>query len=312
MSGSKEQAATETIDPLEVKLITEALASPFDRTEIKFKPQAVKGNRALPVAYVDVRVVQDRLDEVLGVENWQDEYQMLPEGSVVCRLRLKIGGRWITKMDVGSPSEQPDSGDRIKAAFSDALKRAAVKFGVGRYLYRLKLDWVNYDPTRRVMSDPRLPDFALPLTLRPQPTMSNPPKPASVQPSKPAPAEKPLPVLAPPSLSPGLSPQAQPQPTTPQTGQTQQPSEPPKKAPSLPKNGAELRRRLQNYEAQLVNEALCTPGALLAHVAQAGVKAGYGPNMELWQIQAIELAVKETKKFVAQRKDVTVQQRSVA
>jgi hypothetical protein len=40
-------------------------------------------------------------------------------------------------MDVGGPSEQPDEGDRVKAAFSDALKRAAVKFGIGRYLYRL-------------------------------------------------------------------------------------------------------------------------------------------------------------------------------
>jgi hypothetical protein len=47
------------------------------------------------------------------------------------------------------PSEQPDGGDRLKAAFSDALKRAAVKYGVGRYLYRLPSQWVDYDPQRR-------------------------------------------------------------------------------------------------------------------------------------------------------------------
>jgi hypothetical protein len=40
----------------------------------------------------------------------------------------------LTKVDVGGPSEQPDGGDWLKAAFSDALKRAAVKFGVGRHL----------------------------------------------------------------------------------------------------------------------------------------------------------------------------------
>jgi hypothetical protein len=40
-------------------------------------------------------------------------------------------------------------GDRLKAAFSDALKRAAVKFGVGRYLYRLPSQWVDWDPQRR-------------------------------------------------------------------------------------------------------------------------------------------------------------------
>src|SRR5881275_1046881 len=58
-------------------------------------------------------------------------------GSMMCRLRLRLGDEWVTKVDVGGPSEQPDGGDRLKAAFSDALKRAAVKFGIGRYLYRL-------------------------------------------------------------------------------------------------------------------------------------------------------------------------------
>ena len=104
---------------------------------MKFKPQMVKNNRCLAMAYIDARLIQDRLDGVLGVENWQDQYDILTDGSVMCRLRVRLGGRWITKSDVGSPSEQPDSGDRLKAAFSDALKRAAVKFGIGRYLYRL-------------------------------------------------------------------------------------------------------------------------------------------------------------------------------
>src|SRR5213592_4127664 len=88
--------------------ITQALAMPFDISEVKFKPQAVKNNRAMALAYVDARAIQDRLDAVLGVEGWQDEYTTLEDGSVVCRLRLRLGDDWITKMDVGSPSEQPD------------------------------------------------------------------------------------------------------------------------------------------------------------------------------------------------------------
>lgn len=143
-----EPARTEP-GPVHVKAVTAALAAPFDPGEVKYKPQCVKGNRALAMAYVDARVVQDRLDEVLGVENWQDEYQVLPDGSVLCKLTLKLGDRWITKMDVGGPSEQPDGGDRLKAAVSDALKRAAVKFGVGRYLYRLPARWADYDPARK-------------------------------------------------------------------------------------------------------------------------------------------------------------------
>jgi hypothetical protein len=155
--------------PSEVKAITAALAMPFNLSEVKFKPQAVKNNRALALAYVDARVIQDRLDEVLGVEGWQDEYQLLPDGSVVCKLTLKLGDQWITKMDVGSPSEQPDSGDRLKAAFSDALKRAAVKFGIGRYLYRLPSQWADYDPVKKQFSrTPQLPAFALPARSQPE------------------------------------------------------------------------------------------------------------------------------------------------
>src|SRR5947209_15981477 len=133
----------------EVEAITNALAEPFDPAEVRFKPAAVSGNRALALGYVDARVVQNRLDEVLGVDGWQDDYECLADGSVVCRLRLRMGDEWITKVDVGGPSEQPDGGDRLKAAFSDALKRAAVKFGVGRYLYRLPTQWMDYDAQRR-------------------------------------------------------------------------------------------------------------------------------------------------------------------
>ncbi|QEL17165.1 Rad52/Rad22 family DNA repair protein [Limnoglobus roseus] len=146
-----------------VKAITEALSAPFDHKEVKFKPQVVKGNRAMALAYIDARMIEDRLDDVLGVAGWQDEYETLADGSVVCRLRLKIDGEWVTKMDVGSPSEQPDGGDRMKAAFSDALKRAAVKFGIGRYLYRLPVTWAEYDPMKKQFTQaPQLPAFALP------------------------------------------------------------------------------------------------------------------------------------------------------
>lgn len=154
---------TTPLTQTDVQAMTAALSAPFAPTEVKWKPQSVKGNRALALAYLDARAVQDRLDEVLGVEGWQDEYQQLPDGSVVCKLQLHLGDRWITKMDVGSPSEQPDGGDRLKAAFSDALKRAAVKFGIGRYLYRLQPQWVDYDPVKKQFSQtPQLPAFALP------------------------------------------------------------------------------------------------------------------------------------------------------
>src|SRR5437763_16004647 len=123
----------------------------------------------------------DPLGNVLGVANWQDRYQLLPDNSVMCRLRLRIGDRWITKSDVGGPSEQPDGGDRLKAAFSDALKRAAVKFGIGRYLYRLPQQGADHDPQKRQFSSPpRLPDWAVAKAAKaPRPAREPRPEPAA-------------------------------------------------------------------------------------------------------------------------------------
>jgi hypothetical protein len=142
--------------------ILNVLAAPFDPADIHFKPQAISGNRCLAVAYLDARAVMDRLDAVCGI-NWQDSYDVLPNGSVVCRLSIVVNGQPIVRADVGSPSEQPDDGDRMKAGFSDALKRAAVKFAIGRYLYRLPKTWVDYDPAKKaIKAPPQLPAWALP------------------------------------------------------------------------------------------------------------------------------------------------------
>ena len=262
-------------DPV-IRAVTDALTAPFALGEVKFKPQMVKNNRALAIAYVDVRLIQDRLDQVLGAENWQDEYESLPDGSVVCRLRLKLGGEWITKMDVGSPSEQPDGGDRLKAAFSDALKRAAVKFGVGRYLYRLPAQWVEYDPAKKQITQlPQLPAFAIPSTKVPPKSATPeaaPKSPPNPPPTAPAPAAE-TNAPAPPATK-----------------------EPPKTT-QIPANGLELHRRLREYDAKLASQKLCQPGALLAHVTQAGVKAGYSANMTDWTGPAIPFAVEVVREF---------------
>jgi hypothetical protein len=133
----------------EAKTLMAALAAVFAPSEVKFKPGVISGNRALALPYVDCRVIRDRLDDVLGIDGWQDQYTPLPDGGVVCELRCRIGGKWIIKTDVGGPSEQPDGGDRLKAAFSDALKRAAVKYGIGRYLYRPPSAWCDWDPAKK-------------------------------------------------------------------------------------------------------------------------------------------------------------------
>ncbi len=122
----------------------------------------------------------DRLDAVVGIDGWQDQYQMLPDGSVVCKLRVRIGD-WIEKTDIGGQSEQKDEHDKHKAAFSDALKRAAVKYAIGRYLYRVPKQWCDYEVNKKAfVTLPTLPPEALPETPRqamppaPKPTNGGP------------------------------------------------------------------------------------------------------------------------------------------
>lgn len=153
-------------------LVARALAAYFPPDEIRWLPKNVKNGRCLALPYLTARAVQDRLDSVLGADGWCDVYELLPDGKTVkCSLAVRFdpaSDKWVTKSDVGAPSEQPDEGDRMKSAFSDALKRAAVKFGVGRYLYGLGNQWCEYDQAKRmIVNPPPLPLAVIPLAYRP-------------------------------------------------------------------------------------------------------------------------------------------------
>ncbi len=129
--------------------VFEKLSRPFDASDVQIKVQAVSKDKkkGQVVAYVDARVVIDRLDEVVGPWNWKDEYEVLVseegESGRVVEVKCRLTVLGVTKEDVGE-------GDSMKAAFSDALKRAAVKFGVGRYLYRLPKLWADLDDYGRI------------------------------------------------------------------------------------------------------------------------------------------------------------------
>jgi len=108
-----------------------ALAAPFEPEEVKLRTQAGR-----QLHYVTARTVMNRLDEVLGPENWWDDFVPL-EHSVICRLTIRLpDGQILIKSDAGGYAGMADPGDDDKSGFADAFKRAAVKFGVARYLYR--------------------------------------------------------------------------------------------------------------------------------------------------------------------------------
>lgn len=135
-----------------------ALAAPFEPGEVKQRTQAGR-----TFHYVTARSVMNRLDAVLGPENWWDDYHP-GQHSVLCRLTICLpGGEVLTKCDAGGYAGMQDQGDDDKSGFSDAFKRAAVKFGVSRYLYldgvpdfvRGTIDNVPHPPARQAEQRPQ-------------------------------------------------------------------------------------------------------------------------------------------------------------
>lgn len=135
------------------------LAEPFQSDQVHWRvgstnKKAFDSNRAKerkgkPLAYIDARDVMERLDGIMGVANWQDEYINAGNGKTCCRIGLYLDGHWIWKSDgAGDTNMEGDKG-----AFSDAFKRAAVRWGVGRYLYGLDAAWLTLDERWRIQKD---------------------------------------------------------------------------------------------------------------------------------------------------------------
>lgn len=181
------------------------LSEPFSEEEVHWRP--APGGSAL--AYIDARQVVDRLNHVVGAENWQDtyagvsfvnteqrdktDYQKIQEtlrnnntdpnsvfwfkNGVISGLKDKKYANYVdvdvyyggircdltilgvSKQDVGTAS----MAEQMKGAHSDALKRAAVKFGIGAYLYDLKNLTGARIEQNRVVEPPELPEWALPV-----------------------------------------------------------------------------------------------------------------------------------------------------
>lgn len=123
----------------------------------------------MALAYVTNRAIMNRLDEVCGPENWKNEFKAAPDGGILCGISIKVGDEWVTKWD---GAENTDI-EAVKGGLSGAMKRAAVQWGIGRYLYNLEESWINAnekgshrgktkDETTFNWDDPALPSWALP------------------------------------------------------------------------------------------------------------------------------------------------------
>jgi hypothetical protein len=144
LARRRRREARETMEKLSVeewqKLVVK-LAQPFETMD--FLPRAPGNGQALGLPYIDARDVQTRLDVVCGGD-WSFDFQVLsPDGKMVKGLLTVCG---VTRCDAGEADQE---GEPLKSAVSDALKRCAVHFGIGRYLYHLPKVWAPFDAQKR-------------------------------------------------------------------------------------------------------------------------------------------------------------------
>lgn len=128
----------------------EALAAPFPAEKVSWRVGSVnrEKTKAMALAYIDARDVMERLDAVCGPSGWERRHPHV-ERTTTCEIALWIEGRgWVVKAD-GAGDTQVEA---EKGSLSDSFKRAAVNWGVGRYLYDLKSPWVEIDEYKKIKS----------------------------------------------------------------------------------------------------------------------------------------------------------------
>lgn len=134
---------------MDLKTIKIQLSAPFAAADIEWRIQSQKEGRAMAVPYVDNRAIQNRLDETVGPENWKNEFTPWHSAdggktsAQLCGISIYCEDRheWITKYDGAEDSDI----EPIKGGLSDSMKRAAVQWGIGRFLYQMDFVWVDVE-----------------------------------------------------------------------------------------------------------------------------------------------------------------------
>ena len=135
----------------DVNRIQAELAEPFAYGDIEWRisRSGIKSNGepwAKCLANVTNRAVQQRLDDVLGIDGWENVYKEAPAGGILCGIRIFFDHKDITKWD----GAQQTAVESVKGGLSGAMKRAAVQWGIGRYLYGLEEEFATCSDTNKL------------------------------------------------------------------------------------------------------------------------------------------------------------------
>jgi len=147
MNGTEKNGAEK--NSVELQKALDELRKPFHPSQVTWKPGAVKGDRALALAYADLRAYMNRLDEVCGTD-WSVAYEPWGADRIICRLTL-FGVTRSSTGETTNESERSEIGGTVAEA--QAFKRAGAMFGLGRYLYNLPTGWADYDPATKRFTD---------------------------------------------------------------------------------------------------------------------------------------------------------------
>lgn len=153
------------------KSLMEKLQAPFHPDDIEWRVGATNSDKSkgMALAYVTNRAIQNRLDELFGPFGWKNEFREWKDKSQLCGISIKYCDEWITKWDGADDSNM----EATKGGLSDAMKRAAYQWGIGRYLYKLPSVWVPIKQVGRsyvIVQNPELPKWALPEGHKPSKT----------------------------------------------------------------------------------------------------------------------------------------------
>jgi len=139
--------------------LAKALQKPFSTGDIEWRPQGWgkqnSGEYWVKVlAYVTNRAIMNRLDEVVGPDRWENKFRDWHNGAQLCCISISFDERvpnrenttvWVSKWD---GAEQTHI-EGIKGGLSDSMKRAAVQWGIGRYLYKLDSNFATTSTDRK-------------------------------------------------------------------------------------------------------------------------------------------------------------------
>ena len=105
---------------------------PLHPEEIEIRVGTVSQSGASLLLYQDARCAMDILDETVGCGNWQRIHREI-KGNMYCAIGIwdENKKQWIWKWDCGVESNT----EKEKGESSDAYKRSAVNWGIGRELY---------------------------------------------------------------------------------------------------------------------------------------------------------------------------------